>query len=215
MGYCYITIVQWGYLSELNSSQTLLYVFKRLPIRLQRKFCDEADINSIGYAATFSQLVICWGRCRSCSFNVRCDLNFAWRSIWLTRHSMFFCFCWTCRNLLAASLIYLITPIRLQSELLHLLLYMRSWLLDVFQLIHLIDFYIAHLFFVAVVIQRTIFLMRSVLRCSASAFVCAPVKLWILGSRWTSAWSSIHYCCRVTSASAVCTCSRYYCTCSR
>jgi len=27
--------------------------------------------------------------------------------------------------------------------------------------------------------------------------VCAHVKLWILGSRWTSAWSSIHYCCRV------------------
>ena len=45
MGNCYITLVQWGYLSELNSSQTLLYVFKRLPTRLQRKFCDEADIN--------------------------------------------------------------------------------------------------------------------------------------------------------------------------
>jgi len=57
MGNCYITLVQWGYLSELNSSQTLLYVFKRLPTRLQRKFCDEADINPIGYAATFSQLL--------------------------------------------------------------------------------------------------------------------------------------------------------------
>ena len=55
MSNCYITLVQWGYLSELNSSQTLLYVFKRLPTRLQRKFCDEADINAIGYAATFSQ----------------------------------------------------------------------------------------------------------------------------------------------------------------
>jgi len=56
MSNCYITLVQWGYLSELNSSQNLLYVFKRLPTRLQRKFC-EADRNSIGYAATFSQLL--------------------------------------------------------------------------------------------------------------------------------------------------------------
>ena len=54
---CHITLVQWGYDSELDSSQTLLDVFKRLPVHLQRKFSDKVDVYSIGYAATFSQLL--------------------------------------------------------------------------------------------------------------------------------------------------------------
>ena len=57
MANCHITLVQWGYDSELNSSQTLLDVFKRLPVHLQRKFSDKVDVYSIGYAATFSQLL--------------------------------------------------------------------------------------------------------------------------------------------------------------
>ena len=56
MANCCNKLVHWGYLSELNSSQTLLYVLKRLPTHLQRKFCDIVDIVSIGYAAAFSQL---------------------------------------------------------------------------------------------------------------------------------------------------------------
>ena len=56
MANCHITLVQWGYDSELNSSQTLLDVFKRLPVHLQRKFSDEV-VYSIGYAVTFSQLL--------------------------------------------------------------------------------------------------------------------------------------------------------------
>jgi len=57
MANCRITLVQWGYDSELNSSQTLLDVFKRLPVHLQRKFSVKVDVYSIGYAATFSQLL--------------------------------------------------------------------------------------------------------------------------------------------------------------
>ena len=57
MANCHITLVQWGYDSELHSSQTLLDVFKRSPVHLQRKFSDKVDVYSIGYAATFSQLL--------------------------------------------------------------------------------------------------------------------------------------------------------------
>ena len=42
---CHTTLVQWAYDSGLNSSQTLLDVFKRLPIHLQRKFSDRVDVN--------------------------------------------------------------------------------------------------------------------------------------------------------------------------
>jgi len=57
MANCHITLVQWGYDSELNSSLTLLDVFKRLPVHLQRKFSGKVDVYSIGYAATFSPLL--------------------------------------------------------------------------------------------------------------------------------------------------------------
>jgi len=53
----HITLVQWGYDSELNLSQTLLDVFTWLPVHLQRKFRNKVDAYSIGYAATFSQLL--------------------------------------------------------------------------------------------------------------------------------------------------------------
>ena len=46
---CYNTRVQWSYDSELNSSQTLLDVFKRLPMHLQRKFSDKVDVALSGY----------------------------------------------------------------------------------------------------------------------------------------------------------------------
>jgi len=57
MANCHITLVQWGYDSELNLSQTLLDVFKRLPVHLMRKCSDKVNVYSIGYAATFSQLL--------------------------------------------------------------------------------------------------------------------------------------------------------------
>jgi len=60
MAKCHITLVQWGYeseLNELNSSQTLLDVFKRLPVNLQRKFDVKVAVNLIGYAPTFVQLL--------------------------------------------------------------------------------------------------------------------------------------------------------------
>jgi len=57
MANCHITSVRRGYDSKFTSSQILLYVFKRLPMNLQRKFCDKVDVTSIGYAATFYQLL--------------------------------------------------------------------------------------------------------------------------------------------------------------
>ena len=54
---CQITLEAWGYGSELNNSQTLVDVFRRLPIHLQRKLSDRIDINPIGYATTFSQML--------------------------------------------------------------------------------------------------------------------------------------------------------------
>ena len=57
MGNCYITLVQWGYFSELNSSQTLLDVFKRMPVNLQRNFGEKVAVNLTGHAATLVQLL--------------------------------------------------------------------------------------------------------------------------------------------------------------
>jgi len=60
MAKCHITLVQRGYeseLNELNSSQTLLYVFKRLPVNLQTKFDEKVAVKLIGYAPTFVQLL--------------------------------------------------------------------------------------------------------------------------------------------------------------
>ena len=54
---CQITLEAWGYGSELNSSQTLVDVFRRLPIHLQRKLSDRIDINPVGHATTFSQML--------------------------------------------------------------------------------------------------------------------------------------------------------------
>ena len=44
---CHITLVRWDDVSELNSSQTL-YVFKRLFVHSQRKFCDRVTLNKSG-----------------------------------------------------------------------------------------------------------------------------------------------------------------------
>jgi len=56
----HITLVQRGYeseLNELNSSKTLLDVFKRMAVNLQRKFDEKVAVNLTGYAATFVQLL--------------------------------------------------------------------------------------------------------------------------------------------------------------
>jgi len=54
---CQVTLDAWGYGSELNSPQTLVDVFHRLPIHLQWKLSDRIDINSVGYTTTFSQML--------------------------------------------------------------------------------------------------------------------------------------------------------------
>ena len=75
------------------------------------------------------------------------------------------------------------------------------------------------LFFITVLIKRTVSLMRSVL--VVLVLVCAYVRLRNLGSRWTSPWCEpplVHpstISAKLISASAVCTSSRCYCACSR
>ena len=116
MGNCYITLVQWVYLSELNSLQTLLYVFKWLPTHLQKKFCDEADINSIDHAATFSQLLSFVEDAADCAHSLFGVTWSAFRKQWKnTTQSMFFCFSFL--NLLpwlTSCVSSDFTPIRLQ-----------------------------------------------------------------------------------------------------
>ena len=47
----------WNFASELNSSQTLKSVFKRLPVPLQRNFVERADLDADEHFAKFNQLV--------------------------------------------------------------------------------------------------------------------------------------------------------------
>jgi len=54
---CQIVMEAWNFASELNSSQTLKNVFKRLPIPLQRKVVERVDLDADGHFAKFNQLV--------------------------------------------------------------------------------------------------------------------------------------------------------------
>ena len=53
---CQIVMKAWGFGSLLDSPQTLKSVFKRLPIYLQKLFCNKLEINSDGHLATFEEL---------------------------------------------------------------------------------------------------------------------------------------------------------------
>jgi len=50
---CAVTMKAWGFESELDSSQTLRSVSKRLPLHLQRKFNDRVNLHSEGSFTTF------------------------------------------------------------------------------------------------------------------------------------------------------------------
>jgi len=54
---CQIVMEAWNFASELNSSQTLNVVFKRLPVPLQRKFVERVDLDADEHFAKFNQLV--------------------------------------------------------------------------------------------------------------------------------------------------------------
>jgi len=54
---CQIVMEAWNFASELNSSQTLKSVFKRLPVPLQRKFVERVDLDADEHFAKFNQLV--------------------------------------------------------------------------------------------------------------------------------------------------------------
>jgi len=51
-----IVMKAWGFGLLLDSPQTLESVFKRLPIHLQKMFCNKVKINSDGHLATFEEL---------------------------------------------------------------------------------------------------------------------------------------------------------------
>jgi len=53
---CQIVMKEWGFGSLLDSPQTLESVFKRLPIHLQKMFCNKVEINSDEHLATFEEL---------------------------------------------------------------------------------------------------------------------------------------------------------------
>jgi len=54
---CQIVMEAWNFTSELNSSQTLKSVFRRLPVPLQRKFVERVDLDADEHFAKFKQLV--------------------------------------------------------------------------------------------------------------------------------------------------------------
>ena len=54
---CQIIMEAWGFGSFLNSPQTLASVFKRLPIHLQRMFCNKVEITGDGHIASFVELL--------------------------------------------------------------------------------------------------------------------------------------------------------------
>jgi len=54
---CQIVMEAWNFASELNSSQTLKSVFKRLPVPLQRKCVGRVDLEADEHFAKFNQLV--------------------------------------------------------------------------------------------------------------------------------------------------------------
>jgi len=91
----HITLVQWGYeseLNEMNSSPTLLDVFKRLPVNLQRKFCEVVAINLIGYVATFLQLLPFVDAAERAHSSFGVTWNWREEAYHLTRHRMYFVF---------------------------------------------------------------------------------------------------------------------------
>jgi len=66
---CQTAMEAWNFASELNSSQTLESVFKRLPVPLQRKFVERVDLEADEQFArericNASQLIFwsCFGR---------------------------------------------------------------------------------------------------------------------------------------------------------
>jgi len=53
---CQIVMKAWGFGLLLDSPQTLVSVFKRLPFHLQKLFCNKVEINTDGHLATFEEL---------------------------------------------------------------------------------------------------------------------------------------------------------------